>query len=148
MSSRLLLISSNRLVLPEPLSLLSSPLKCSLSLSLRNQTGAFYKILSCFALRDINLYKFEGRPFASPLEPNYTVKSSKHNRFRCSGSRAYTTIFFLDFEKPHDQNVTKRLLENITEYAFNVRDLGTYVANVQQPTEVYDSLNANSNLYR
>jgi prephenate dehydratase len=72
-----------------------------------NVTGFLYKALGCFSLRDISLSKIESRPI--PKSPwNY--------------------YFYLDFEGKYNDEKVMNAINNLKEYASEVKVLGSYIA--------------------
>ena len=91
------------------------PMQCSIAVSLRNETGAMFKALSCFALRNIAVSKVESRPAlrAEALFDDHSVANWEY-------------VFYLDFEPSPSPAVTEAALANLKEYAYSVRIFGTY----------------------
>jgi len=78
--------------------------KTSIAFGLPNKPGALFKALSVFTLRDIDLSKIESRP--KPGKP-------------------FEYVFFADLRHGDDQ-LTRRALEHLREFADYVRVLGVY----------------------
>ncbi len=79
--------------------------KTSIVFSMKNQPGALFKMLSVFALRDINLTKIESRPV-------------RH--------KTWQYYFYLDFEGSPAEPTVGRALEHLEELASFIKILGTY----------------------
>lgn len=79
--------------------------KTSIVFSMKNQPGALFKMLSVFALRDINLTKIESRPV-------------RH--------KTWQYYFYLDFEGSLAEPAVGRALEHLEELASFIKILGSY----------------------
>ncbi len=89
---------------PEP-ALPSGPSKTSLVFAFKNVPGSLFKMLSVFALRDIDLTKIESRPLRG---------------------RPWEYIFYLDFEGSMEEERCRRAVEHLSEIAAMVRVFGSY----------------------
>ena len=79
--------------------------KTSVAFCTSNQPGALFKVMACFALRDLNLTKIESRPL--PGKP-------------------WEYLFYVDFLGSSDDKVVQRALQNLAETTQFFRVLGSY----------------------
>lgn len=87
--------------------------KSSIVFAAKNIPGALFKALSVFALRDIDLYKIESRPFSG---------------------RSFEYMFYLDFQGSIDDEVSKNAVNHLQEITTYYRFLGSYrVGQVTHP---------------
>ncbi|RKP10777.1 Prephenate dehydratase [Thamnocephalis sphaerospora] len=86
--------------------------KTSLGLRTQNRPGALHRILSCFALRNINVYKIESRP-----QPRSILRPHA----------AWSYDMYIDFEgAPSVDASVARALDNVREFSTEVVVLGSY----------------------
>jgi prephenate dehydratase len=89
----------------KPLSSATGAWKTSVAFCASNQPGALFKVMACFALRDLNLTKIESRPL--PGKP-------------------WEYLFYVDFVGSSDDELVQRALQNLAETTQFFRVLGSY----------------------
>ncbi|KAI9199356.1 prephenate dehydratase [Polychytrium aggregatum] len=97
--------------------------RTSISIVLKNQCGAIFKTLSCFALRDINICKVESRPSTR------SIKLAK----------PWEYVLYIDFDGSTADEKVIKALKNIEEFALSIRILGSY-PRYQPPPEARNPL--------
>ena len=83
--------------------------KTSIVFAFKNEPGALFRAMACFALRDIDLTKIESRPIPG---------SSWEYRF------------YLDFIGDGSNGPSQKALDHLSEFACELRILGTYPRSV------------------
>jgi prephenate dehydratase len=91
--------------------------KTSISVTCKNQVGAFHKVLACFALRDINLLKVESRPSARSV----------------SLAKPWEYVLYVDIDASLADTNLQKALEHLSEFS-SVVLLGSY-PRYQPPVE-------------
>jgi len=95
--------------------------KHSTCFALNNEPGALFKLLSCWALRDINVVKIDARPLASLTVGH---KASQPT----SAARLWDHIYYIDHIVPPGQSKDEsdKLWAALCEFSNWQRDFGTY----------------------
>jgi len=116
----------------------SLPCKTSIAFSLEDSTGALFKALSVFALRDISLSKIESRPckpdvmnrlqrlfwsVSGSWDATQVVNSTKESH---DGLAGYPYIFYVDFVASLDEPKVTNAMRHLQELTTFVRILGCY----------------------
>ena len=95
------------------------PYKTSIAFSMKECSGALFKALACFALRDINLTKVESRP----MRWNPVTQSDQDGR-----PMQFSYLFYVDFEASMADENAQNALRQLQENATFLRVLGSYPA--------------------
>jgi prephenate dehydratase len=90
---------------PKALKSATGSWKTSVAFSTSNQPGALFKVMACFALRDLNLTKVESRPLPG---------------------RPWEYLFYVDFLGSSDDKPVQRALQNLSEATQFFKLLGSY----------------------
>ena len=98
------------------------PLRMSIALALRNNPGSFFRALSCFAFRNLNVLKVESRP-AARAGRMFTHRDGEPPKH-------WEQVFYIDFEPGPSPEVAERTLEGLREFCVSVRVLGAYRQNL------------------
>jgi prephenate dehydratase len=86
--------------------------RTSIAIRTTNRTGAFFRVLGCFAMRDINVVKIESKPHS---------KSIQH------AHAPWEYELYVDVEgAPEVDEKVENALENLREFASQVVVLGSY----------------------
>lgn len=102
----------------------SAKLKRSLAITLRHEEGSMFKMMSCFAFRNIFIHKFESRPSSKAL-----------SMFNEEGSKHWEYVHFIDFEPSPEAATNEALMKNLEEYCIRVRDFGVYQTHRSQKVQ-------------
>jgi len=124
------------------------PSKTSLVFTLPNDSGALYKSLACFSLRDIDMSKIESRPMSAALL-NYirfknTVTRVEGGDKSAASLPRFRYCFYLDILASELDEGVQNALHHLREQSDYCRILGSYPANsrlVGPVAEAVDALN-------
>ena len=113
--------------------------RASAALAVPNEPGALFKVVACFALRGINIVRFETRPMVSAVDMLAASSSSSSSSSSSNGAggggkekgglsavRHWDYVFFVDFEPSRKAETNAALLANLREHAVWLRELGCY----------------------
>jgi arogenate/prephenate dehydratase len=95
------------------------PYKTSIAFSMKEGSGALFKALACFALRDINLTKVESRP----MRWDPVTQREEDGR-----PMQFSYLFYVDFEASMADEAAQNALRQLQENATFLRVLGSYPA--------------------
>lgn len=106
--------------IPFPRDIVSPLKKRSACFALRNEPGAVFKLLSCWALRNIDVLKMETRPLAGGHKSPAGLPLGT--------ARLWDYLFYVDYEVPPQQTAQEhdRLWASLSEFSLWQRDLGAY----------------------
>jgi prephenate dehydratase len=113
---------------PFPHDVVSVLKKRSACFALRNEPGAVFKLLSCWALRNIDILKVETRPV-----------SSAHPSWSGNGTpRLWDNLFYVEYAVPLDQTAesSTRLWEALKEFSCWQQDFGTYSSQLTKAEKI------------
>jgi len=111
---RYIIVEKNRVSLPDSAKIL----KCSIAVAISNQPMALFKVLSCFAFREMNVTKVDTRP-ASTVVKIFDQSNQSAN--------LWDYLFYFDFTTNGGVISLKQVLDNIKQYAISLRDFGYYL---------------------
>mmetsp|Transcript_11365 Transcript_11365/g.28648 ORF Transcript_11365/g.28648 Transcript_11365/m.28648 type:complete len:358 (-) Transcript_11365:76-1149(-) len=105
---------------PFPRDAVSPVRKRSACFALRNEPGAIFKLLSCWALRGINVLKVETRPLAGGHRAPPGLPAGT--------ARLWDYLFYVDYAVPpgHSTEESTRLWDALSEFSLWQRDFGAY----------------------
>mmetsp|Transcript_1353 Transcript_1353/g.2910 ORF Transcript_1353/g.2910 Transcript_1353/m.2910 type:complete len:348 (-) Transcript_1353:137-1180(-) len=100
--------------------------KRSACFALANEPGAIFKLLSCWALRGINILKLETRPLGAGHRVPQGLPAGL--------GRLWEYLFYVEYAVPaaYTEEANKRLWEALEEFSLWQRDFGTYPSMVTQ----------------
>merc|ERR1712008_269152 len=94
--------------------------KASACFALKNEPGAVFKLMSCWALRGIDVLKIETRPLGAGRRAPPGIPSGL--------ARMWDYVFFVDWLVPcgHTEQANAKLWDSLAEFSVWQRNLGTY----------------------
>jgi len=109
---------------PFPRDVLSPIRKRSACFALKNEPASIFRLLSCWALRGIDVLKVETRPLASGLRAPPGLPTGI--------ARLWDYLFYVDYAVPsgHTEAADARLWEALSEFSLWQRDFGSYPSQV------------------
>jgi len=117
------------------------PAKTSIVFTLPNQSGALYKALACFSLRDIDFSKIESRPTSASLLSFLKFRSQLEGR-KAKGNTSlprFRYCFYLDFLANELDEDAQNAMHHLREQADFCRVLGSYPQKSRLVGPVFDS---------
>mmetsp|Transcript_12937 Transcript_12937/g.19462 ORF Transcript_12937/g.19462 Transcript_12937/m.19462 type:complete len:357 (+) Transcript_12937:40-1110(+) len=96
--------------------------KATVVLSVKNTPGSMFRMISCFALRDINILKIESRPASTACRLAIPGLSAAGG----SAFAHWDLLFFVDFTPSEREIVNEALQRNLEECCTWTRSLGRY----------------------
>lgn len=108
---------------PFPIDAVNTIKKRSACFALRHEPSSIFKLVSCWALRGINLLKFETRPISHQHRASTGLPAA---------ARMWEYLFYADFEVPPSQTdeEMERLWAALCEFSIWQQDFGTYPSRV------------------
>lgn len=105
---------------PFPRDVIEPLQKRSACFALHHEPGSVFKLLSCWALRGINVLKLETRP----LQSGHNVPQGLPPGLGC----LWEYLFYVEYTVPagFTEEASKRLWESLSEFSVWQRDFGTY----------------------
>jgi arogenate/prephenate dehydratase len=99
--------------------------KCSVAVALTNEANSIFKVISCFALRNLSVFKLESRPASSAPDWSELATSTSSG-----GVRHWDYLFYIDFEPAYSNEINDALMNNLKEFTIWVREFGVYQQNL------------------
>merc|ERR1719436_1691994 len=105
---------------PFPRDAVSPVRKRSACFALRNEPAAIFRLLSCWALRNIDVLKVETRPLASGHRMPTGLLAGT--------ARLWDYLFYVDYAVPpgHSSEDNARLWDSLAEFSLWSKDFGAY----------------------
>ena len=98
--------------------------KCGIAVALTNEANSIFKVISCFALRNLSIFKLESRPASTAPDWSELASSS------AGGVRHWDYLFYIDFEPAYSSEINEALMANLKEFTIWVREFGVYQQNL------------------
>ena len=133
--TRYLLVANKPFELPDSAWHARIKLKCSIAVALQNAPNALFKMVSCFALRNLNILKIESRPASTASATTFKGDSAPGSPKRTIKHWDY--IFYIDYEPSWDSGVNDNMLRSLSEFSVGVRSFGTYHQNLPDVVAVH-----------
>jgi prephenate dehydratase len=94
--------------------------KTSACFALKNEPGAVFKLMSCWALRGLDVLRIETRPFRAGRHAPPGIPSGL--------ARMWDYVFFVDWLAPcgHTEHANAKLWDSLAEFSVWQRNFGTY----------------------
>lgn len=104
--------------------------KSLIAVALKNVSGSFFKVASCFALRNVDLLKIDSRPASAAWQAGLPTGGAAASEL----SQHWSQVFFLEFRADASDAVNEAVFNNLAEHCLWVKKFGTYSSALETVT--------------